>query len=248
MDYVAFSGGPDSTALALLMDDATPVFTDPKWEFPDVYAHIERFEAVTGRQVLRLEHPQYPGGLPEYIQHSKFLPNHGARFCTRMFKIDTMNYWLADKLPATLCIGLRADEPADDRVGNLTNTPGLTIRYPLREQGLTRIDVIRLCVENDLLPRKPVYMARGGCIGCFYKRKSEVRAMIELVPDLVDELQALEEAVQDERGRFFHMFPNAGASIAELRAQTTMFTPDEIYADALRTDDYGAACGLFCNR
>lgn len=35
---------------------------------------------------------------------------------------------------------------------------------------------------------------------------------------------------------------------AEMRAQMPMFTPDEVYGDALRRDDMGVACGLFCNR
>jgi hypothetical protein len=118
----------------------------------------------------------------------------------------------------------------------------------LREHGMTRLDCVQLCIEHDLLPRYPVYMARGGCIGCFYKRRAEVQAMAALIPDVLDELQALEEEVQDERGRFFHMFPNVGQSIRDLRSQETLFTPEEVYAQASDKSDMGSACGLFCNR
>lgn len=247
---VAFSGGADSTALALLMEDATPVFTDTKWEFPELYAHIAKFEQTTGREVVRVTHPRFPGGLPEYIRHAKFMPSHGARFCTRMFKIEAMNAWLEsnDCLPVTLNIALRADEPADQRVGNLSAIDGLSIAYPLRTMGYTRNDVLRVCLNHDLLPRYPIYMARGGCTGCFYKRKSEVLAMIALQPAIMDELQVLEEGVQDERGRFFHMFPNVGCSISDLRNQPMLFEPEEVYAAALDKSDVGAVCGLFCNR
>lgn len=244
MNVVAFSGGADSTALALLMPEATPVFTDTRWEFPELYAHIRRFEEQTGREVVRLTHPKFPGGLPEYIAHSNFFPNYGARYCTVKFKIDVMNGWLRNHLPATVNIALRADEAA--RPGNLTEIDGLTIRYPLRERGITRAGVVAVCLEHDLLPRYPVYMARGGCVGCFYKRKSEVRAMVALVPEVVDELQALEEQVQDERGAFFHMFPNIGMSLADFRRQASMFDPDEVYTDA--SSEMGAACGLFCRK
>jgi len=243
--FIAFSGGKDSTALALLVPDATPVFTDTGWEFPHVYEHIERFEQVTGREVVRLRNER-DGTLPDAIKRLRFMPNHGARFCTREFKIEPYNRFIKQHLPAELLIGLRADEP--DRTGNTTEMEGLTIRYPLREQGLTRLDVVRICTEHDLLPRYPVYAARGGCIGCFYKRKSEVQAMIALVPELVDELQALEEEVQDERGRFFHMFPSVGMSISDMRKQPMLLTPDEVYAAASDNSDVGAACGLFCNR
>lgn len=243
--YVAFSGGKDSTALALTMPDAIPVFTDTGWEFDALYEHIEKFERVTGREVIRVQPEET---LPEYIQRSKFMPGHGARYCTRLFKIEAFNRWLADKLPAELCIGLRADEPEDMRVGNLTDMPGLIIRYPLREQRMALWDILRICTSYDLLPRYPVYMARGGCKGCFYKRKSEVMAMVQLVPEVMDELQALEESVQDERGRFALMFPNAGMSIRDIRTQGALFDMAQVYADAANTSDKGAACGLFCHR
>ena len=246
--FVAFSGGNDSTALALLLPEATPVFTDTNWEFDELYAHIERFEQVTGRQVVRIKNEEWPGGLPQYIRHAKYLPGHGSRFCTRMFKIEPYNAYISQHLPAELCIGLRADEPPDERVGNLTEIEGLTIRYPLREMGYGIQDVIRVNIKYGLLARRPVYMARGGCKGCFYKRAAEVKAMAQLVPDTLDELQELEEDVQDERGKFARMFPNAKASIAEIQAQQFMFTPEEVYKAAAEKTDVGPNCGIFCDR
>jgi hypothetical protein len=246
--FVAFSGGKDSTALALLMPDATPVFTDTGWEFDEVYHHIENFERVTGREVIRIQNDTH--SLPSYIEHSRFMPGHAARYCTRMFKIAPYNDFLNAHLPATLCIGLRADE---NRIGNTTEMDGLHIRYPLQEWGYTITDVIRVCLEHDLLPHYPPYMARGGCKGCFYKRYSEIVAMIHLLPSSeMDELQALEESVQDERGQFAFMFPNAGKSIRQIRLevamQPTLLKLEDVYAAASRTEDKGAACGLFCHR
>lgn len=91
-------------------------------------------------------------------------------------------------------------------------------------------------------------MARGGCIGCFYKRKSEVQAMAILAPGLLDDLQELEIEVQDERGKFFHMFPNVGMSISDLRRQPLLIDADQVYAAAAQDGDKGTACGLFCHR
>lgn len=249
--FVAFSGGADSTALALLEPDAIPAFTDTAWEFPAVYDHLDKFERLTGRQVIRIQHPDWPGGLPEYIRHYAFLPGHGARFCTKVFKIQAYNLFIQSHLPAEMLIGLRADEPPEQRIGNLTDLPGLTIRYPLRERGLRRLDVVKICLDNDLLPRREPYAARGGCIGCFYKREQEVKAMIHLIPDEIEKLQALEEEVQDERGQFAYMFPNAGKSIRQMRdeaAQPAFFDIAETYRQAADRSDYGQNCGVFCNR
>lgn len=242
--FVAFSGGADSTALALLCPDAKPVFTDTGWEFPELYAHIERFENVTGREVVRLKSKH--GSLPEYIRKQKYFPGHGSRYCTRLFKIEPYNEFTKKHLPAELLIGLRADE--SERIGNITQMEGLNIRYPLREKGLNRADCLRICADAELLPRFPIYMARGGCVGCFYKRKAEVSAIVNLLPEVAEGLKKLEEEVQDQRGKFALMFPNAGKSIAAIQAQGELFGADEVYQSAQQNDDVGLECGLFCNR
>lgn len=232
--FVAFSGGKDSTALALLMPKSIPVFTDTGAEFPEMYAHIDKFEKATGREVVKLKSSH--GTLLDYIHKMKFMPGHMARFCTRIFKIETF-----EKFTDTYAVALRADE---DRVGNHNEK----VTYPLQEMGINRMGVVEVCLENDLMPRYPVYMARGGCINCYYKRKSEVLAMNAFVPEILDELQELEEDVQDERGKFAVMFPNTGMSIRDIRRQSTMFAPEDVYKDASDTSDYGTNCGLFCNR
>jgi hypothetical protein len=240
---VALSGGIDSTALALRCPDATLVFTDTGWEFPELYAHLERIEAVTGRTIVRLTGPHHDG-LPGYIREHAYFPGPMTRYCTRLFKIEPLNAWLRSRLPCTLAIGLRADEP--QRPGNLTQMPGLSIRYPLREQGVTRADCVQTCVDHDLLPRYPPYMLRGGCQGCFFKRPSEVQALIALVPHIADELQALEEEVQDVRGKYYGMFSNLRMPLKVLRAQTLVFDPQTVY-DTAPMDD-GSPCGLLCHR
>lgn len=242
--FVAFSGGVDSTALALLMPNATPVFTDTGWEFPEVYQHIEKFEKKTGREVVRIK-SKY-GSLPDYIRKTKFFPGHGSRYCTRLFKIEPYNEFIRQHLPAVMMIGLRADEP--ERVGNLTEIEGMQISYPLREKGLNRLDVVKICTKNDLLPRYPVYMARGGCIGCFYKRKSEVTALLRLKPDVAAELAKLENEIQGERGKFSFMFPNISKPVEYIAGLDELFEPEEVYASAQQNDDVGVECGLFCNR
>ena len=245
--YLAYSGGKDSTAMALLMPDAIPVFTDTGWEFPEIYQQMDKFEEYTGRKIIRIVPDET---LPEYISRSKFLPGHRARFCTRIFKIEQYNKWLKTQLDKCseidYCIGLRADEKK--REGNQSEIEGVNIRYPLQEQDKDISDVIRICLNHELLPRYPVYMARGGCEGCYYKRKAEVKAMAQLCPERLNKLQDIEEEVQDERGTFAVMFPNTGMSIRDMKRQPALFDMTELYQSAAQRDDYGQNCGLFCGR
>jgi hypothetical protein len=247
LKIVSFSGGKDSTALAILEADAMPVFVDTEWEFDEIYQHIERFEKVTGREVLKLKGKDlYGENLPESIKRKRFMPGFKARWCTRMHKVEVIETWLMDKVPVEMLIGLRADEP--ERVGHIVCLDGLTVRYPLREKGMNYQDVVDLCNQYDLLPEYPAYMARGGCKGCFYKSKNEVLAMRELTPLVYDKLQELEESVQDRRDKYAVMFPNVGMSLKEFRKQPLLFAAKDVFKDAKDTSQKAPACGAFCHR
>ena len=247
MKIVSFSGGKDSTALAILEADAMPVFADTGWEFDEIYQHIDRFEKVTGREVLRLKSKDlYGESLPESIKRKRFMPGFKARWCTRMHKIEVIETWLMDKVPVEMLIGLRADE--EERKGHIVCLDGLTVRYPLKERGMKYQDVVDLCNKYDLLPEYPPYMARGGCEGCFYKSKNEVLALRELKPVVYDELMDLEESVQDERKKFAVMFPNLGMSLRKFKQQPVLFDLKQVYEDAKDTSQKAPACGAFCHR
>jgi len=241
--FCAFSGGKDSTALALLSPESFPVFTDTGWEPDEIYSHIERFEKATGREVIRIRSKKHKS-LPDLIREKKYLPGFKTRYCTRLFKIEPYNEFINDNLPAELLVGLRADE--EERVGNTTLKEGLHIRYPLREMGLTESDVLKICSEANLLPEYPTYMSRGGCIGCYFKSKNEVRAMHKLRPDLLDELQDLEESIQDKRTRYAIMFPNIKMSIRDYRKAIDLFHEQE--DDGYDRFKKNTSCGIFCHK
>ena len=243
-EFVSFSGGKDSTALALYKPSAIPIFADTGAEFPEIYQHIRKFESVTNRKVIRVSNEDYT--LLEYMKFSKFMPGHRARYCTPDFKINPINEYLSQNLPAVLHIALRADE--SHRIGNLTDMDGLEISYPFQDDGIDIDGVLKICNNYGLLPHYPIYMARGGCINCFYKRKSEVIAMKYFVPEILDKLQEIEEGIQDQRKKYAIMFPNTGMSIRDIKRQMELFSLDEIYQDANNRNDYGNNCGLFCNR
>lgn len=84
------------------------------------------------------------------------MPGHGVRFCTRESNIAPFHKYLKGKAPANLCIGLRADE---ERVGNTGEglPEGIAIRYPLREMGMTRRDVVFGCAWNTTYYRATLF-------------------------------------------------------------------------------------------
>lgn len=100
---VSFSGGKDSTALAIHMLERHPglpleiVFCDTGAELPETYDYIARFEAIFGVTVKRLSAlrmlgiEERAGRTPfDIVLHERyggFLPSPQARWCTRMLKI-----------------------------------------------------------------------------------------------------------------------------------------------------------------
>lgn len=247
--FIAFSGGVESTTMALLYGKvATPIFADTGWEHAAMYQRLEVVEAT-----LREFHgPQFEvikvgreDTLPDYIRKQKFFPSFRARFCTRMFKIEPIDNFLRqyEDEGCELMIGLNANE--GDRTGNHGLLPFVKYSYPLLDAGITREKCLEYLEKVKLRPAFPAYMARGGCVGCFFKSKKEYAAMAHLAPDEAYSVADLEEEVQDERGKFYairdgipHMRTFLDQSLA------TLFTGDEMYT----VDDVHTSCGVFCHR
>lgn len=242
--YIAFSGGVESTTMvAMFHKIATPVFTDTGWEHDELYQQIEKVEKHFGIEVVRVKRKDGVT-LPQYIEEKKFYPSFRARFCTRMFKIEPMDDFLAEKVPCEIMIGLNAEE-ADRRTGNYGLQDGVTYSYPLVDLGVTRQSCMLLLKELGILPQFPRYMQRGGCVGCFYKSKREYAAMAKQSPVEADSIIALEEAIQDERGKYYAVrdgIKNMRRFIEQARSQMEF---EFVQDDELVVPD---ACGVFCRR
>lgn len=161
---VAFSGGKDSTACALMMwergEDFDLFFTPTGNELPALNEHIQR---VLWRVQKPLIVPPNRT-LEAWIDHFNALPNHRQRWCTRLIKIEPCIVYLKRNPGTTLCVGLRADEPAREGLyGEHAN-----YRYPLREAGMGLDDVLALCDHHGLRPP-----ARTDCAVCPYQRLGE---------------------------------------------------------------------------
>lgn len=240
--FIAYSGGVESTTMLLLFGhEATPLFADTGWEHRALYEWLERVEVLTGRAIVRVR--REGGTLPDYIRRRHYYPSPLARFCTRLYKIEPMDAYLRERLPAELMIGLNYDER--DRVGNHGLVAGVRYSYPLIDLKINRAACVAALRERGLLPSFPGYMRRGGCIGCFYKSKAEYARMAVEAPDEADGVAELEDAIQDARGGHYAVrdgIPNMRRFIDAVRSQGAL------ELDLNEAGGEGTPCGVFCRR
>lgn len=200
MHVVALSGGKDSTAMALALAEREPrdyvfVCTPTGNELPEMVAHWLSLGDMLGSKILPVTSGKSLQGL---IRQQTMLPNHTARWCTRMLKLEPYYRWLAEQpRPVTSYVGLRADE--ESRPGMIfPETEGVTMRFPLREWGWTETDVWTFLDERGV--RIP---ARTDCAVCYHQTLGEWWRLWKLHPEIYEQAIDLEEWVSAERGTVY---------------------------------------------
>jgi len=253
--YISFSGGVESSAMCVLFGKhSDAIFADTGWEHKEIYdriilveervreIHKNNFTVHRIKGTMKYKGKEYDK-LQDYISASKFYPSTIARFCTRAFKVEPIDNFLKDKGDVEILIGLNYDEK--DRTGNHGLMENVTYSYPLIDNKVTREACLAILDKAGLRPKFPPYMARGGCVGCFYKSKKEFYAMAQLSKDEFKEVEDLEKGIQDKRGSYYSVRINI-PSMAELRklAETSMFDAKDMYDMEMPQ----TSCGVFCNR
>ncbi len=197
---VAVSGGKDSTAMALRLNEVEPnpkriyLITPTGDELPEMKAHWEQLECILGAKLTVVNGPT----LQETITKENCLPNWRARFCTRIIKIEpTIKFLETLPQPVVQCVGIRADEPKreglySDQVEN---------RFPLREWGWGKSDVLGYLKSKQVRIPK-----RTDCARCFYQRLSEWF-------DLWWEHRDLYESIAKQERERGHSFRSPGRDI-----------------------------------
>lgn len=249
--FISFSGGVESRTMAVLFGNkADAIFADTRAEHGVLYEQLHNVEskikAFHGNdfKIIRVWRNNKTDSLIDYIKERKFFPSFGARYCTRLFKIEPIDDYLRQFDEVEIMIGLNADE-AELRTGNHGLLPHVKYSYPLVEHGITRAMCKQILKAADIEPNFPVYMQRGGCKCCYFKSKKEFEAMAILSEKEYDEVAELEQDVQDKRSKFFHLVD----SIPNLKdfkrhAQSVLFKPEEIYTVINDVTN----CGVFCKR
>jgi len=136
---VAFSGGKDSSALAIYLHNperwrrslgkssneqrsplksAEYVFCDTGTELAETYDYLDRLEAYLGTPIHRLRANVPPSAPNEsdktpfdhYLElYGGFLPSPNVRWCTRMLKLKPFEDYIGEN-PVISYVGIRADE------------------------------------------------------------------------------------------------------------------------------------------
>jgi len=189
---VALSGGRDSTALALRLNEIEPrdymyVCTPTGDELPEMNKHWEKIELILGKPLIKVYDPKYKT-IYDLIDHFGALPNYHQRWCTRVLKIEAIQSFYNQHKPATVCVGLRADE--ETRKGNTLFDADIVQRYPMREWGWDTNDV------GDYLKEKGVTIPRRtDCAMCFYQRIGEWWMLWKEHPTYFKRISDLEDRI-----------------------------------------------------
>jgi len=184
---VALSGGKDSCAMALRLAEVEPreyqyVCTPTGNELPEMVQHWQRLETLLGQPILRLGDRTLAG----LIFEQRALPNWRMRWCTRMLKIEPFQAFVAERLPCTLYVGLRADELG--REGVTYKEGEVTQRFPLREWGWGIKHV------QDYLACKSVKVPKHtDCAACFFQTLAEWYVLWREHPKEYAQAEAWEE-------------------------------------------------------
>lgn len=184
---VALSGGKDSTAMALRLQETSPqtpytyFFTPTGDELPDVSTHYDRLrQLLVPAPVISIN----PGKtLASLISQFHALPNWRQRWCTRILKIEPAIQFAQSAAPAVMYVGLRYDEESRGGIyGNLVSSA-----YPLRDWGWRLEEVTRYLKDKNIcIPE------RTDCARCYGQRLYEWRRLSQRFPEIY------EDAIRDE--------------------------------------------------
>lgn len=192
---LALSGGKDSSAMAL----ATAIFEPADYhyactptgnELPEMTAHWEKLERLLGKPIIRLQAQSLMG----LIMKQMAIPNHAARWCTRIIKLEQYYKWLDSQGPCISHVGLRADE--ESRPGMIFPDAGETIMdFPMRRWGWTLQDVLDFLSDFGI-----TIPDRTDCAVCFWQKLGEWFLLWRDHRELFDQGALAEKIVTEKRG------------------------------------------------
>ncbi len=218
---VNISGGKDSAALAVYIAQEYPqipaeyVFCDTGVELPETYEYLERLEAILGQEIVRLNSLDLLGmkrkpnrntfeiWLNEYF--GGYLPNHSARWCTRVLKIKPFEAYIGNDY-AFSYLGIRGDEERggylskDNKPPKISEKSNIIPVYPFKDDDLGIADVKSLLEANGIgMPEYYKWRSRSGCYFCFYQQIVEWQGLRNYHPELFEKAKKYEKKLSNKK-------------------------------------------------
>lgn len=197
MNYVAVSGGADSTAMALLLhergEEFEMVFSDTGAELPETYWILPRLAQAVQKPLHVVANNTFFAWL---VQFGFMLPSAQRRWCTRELKMTPQDRFFKAHNARTVAVGIRVDEV---HRADLNKRGEWEWRYPLVDAGMDRATVHDLCRKHGLLSPAYEWRTNTSCFCCPFQRKRDWLGLLRTHPDLYAlaedwERQSIEQA------------------------------------------------------
>ena len=212
LNVVSVSGGKDSTALVLKMEEkGMPIdlllFCDTGLDFPQMERHLHKLEQTVGIPITRIkadesfeylfkDHPMKRGRSETFIRNYGNQPNgYGwpgpkARWCTERLKNQPRERFLRElrkKYRVIQYVGIAADETYRlERKNNQREN----VFYPLVEWGMTEADCLQYCYDRgfdwDGLYN---YFSRVSCWCCPLQSLKDLKQLYHHFPEQWEQLR-----------------------------------------------------------
>ena len=149
---LGISGGKDSAALAIFMQDKMPNINveyytcDTGRELDDTYKLIERLEVYLGKRILKLTTVDSIEDIPfDYFLkiNGNYLPSSTVRWCTAKLKLEPFERYIGND-PAISYVGIRGDEK---REGYISKKETIQSIFPFR-RCIWSQDVVKTVLTN----------------------------------------------------------------------------------------------------
>jgi len=188
MRYVSFSGGADSTAMAILLQQQGVEFellmADTGAELPETYWFATEAAKKMGVKLNIVGNNSF---YLWFVQYGYMVPSVRIRWCTRALKRKPLDsFYQEDDIGY---IGIRAEEAHRAKV-----RAHYKIEYPLIEAGMEKKDVLKLCRDHDLLNPCYDWRTNCSCFCCPFQRKGDWRGLAKYHPNLYRLAEQWEEA------------------------------------------------------
>lgn len=198
---VSVSGGKDSTATCLLLQEAgipfRAVHMSTKWEAKETDQYLADYlPTAIG---VEIEYIGRPGGMPQLIRDKGAFPSRVSRFCTEELKVRPFQRWLEELGESAVnVVGIRRLESTRRRespIWEWSEALDCEVWRPIAEWSYD--DVIAIHNAHGVRPN-PLYLrhrTRVGCNPCIFARKAEIRQIADDDPGAIRQVRELEDEI-----------------------------------------------------